>query len=117
MSKCQKELEFESKTHLCPSLPKSVQEKVHGKLLLKVETSAPLLRKSVLVLATELATRDHIWPVLNMKPWYLKGANGERRFTNFNTGDCFHQAYASLGSAVANMVPYAIFSDGDSRLV
>lgn len=52
-----------------------------------------------------------------MKPSCLKGANGERIFTSFNTGDCFHQAYASIGSAVANMVPYAIFSDGDSRLV
>jgi hypothetical protein len=48
-----------------------------------------------------------------MKPSYLKDGNGERVFNSFNTGDCFHKAFASLENAAANMVPYAIFSDGE----
>ncbi len=102
---------------MCSPLPTAVSEKLAQKLLMKVDTSAPLIRKSVLVLAMELATRDHIWPVLQTKPSYCKGTNGERVFNSFNTGKCFHDAYASLGSDDSNMVPYAIFSDGEQYLL
>ena len=80
--------------------------------LLKVDMGVPMIRKSIMVSAIEIATREHIWPVLQMKPQRFDGPHG-RIFKSFNTGQSFHDAYASLNNPEANMVPFILFSDGN----
>lgn len=105
------ELEFEPKPQLMTTLPYSISHKLQKSHLIKFRASAPLIRKSILASAVEVVTRPHIWPVLQTKPRTEIGANG-RVFRDFNTGLCFHTAYADLKNASAHMVPFALFSDG-----
>lgn len=107
------ELEFERRAYLSTSLPHNVSEKLRQHLL-RIEMGVPLIRKSIMVSAIEIVTRDHIWPVLEMRPQTFEGPHG-RVFKSFNTGQSFHDAYASLNNPEANMVPFILFSDGKSN--
>ena len=107
------ELEFEHRPYLTHSLPQNVSDKLHQHLL-KIKMGIPLIRKSIMVSAIEVATRDQIWPLLDMKPRIIQGPNG-RVFKSFNTGQCFHDAFDSLKNAEANMVPFLLFSDGETQ--